>query len=536
MRVSTVSRLLWQVYTAGSRRRLPSIVPYRSVSFPSSRIATACFSSAGVPDPNFPPMMPAAENGGSDAKSDKSAPENYSPYERWVRNIYLTNLNHPVKLGLDNIEQLHEAMGSPMDDANRVVVHIAGTNGKGSVALKIAKSLELSNPNLKVGLFCSPHVSSFRERMQVNGELISEQEVVDLLPNIYKLCEDRDIPATFYEITTALAFSYFHARETNVVVLETGLGGRLDATNVVKAPAISIITSIGLEHTAILGDTVELIALEKGGIIKPGRPVLVGPNVPHAVLRKCAADKGAGTYHTCEDVLGQSDEALSENERMDYDLENARISTAALKLLQQSHPHIIGTIADDVIRKGTSERPPCRFEHVECPNGVTVILDVAHNPSGIEHLVWKLRTTYPDTNFRIVVGMSADKDMALCGKIIMEAVGGEADRIHFVQAAHPRAATLEAILEATSMKNAHYDLEERTLSLQIHQAMELAVEKKELLVVCGSVFLMAEAREALGFDEPRDSAYIAEVSGTGARYGQENFDKSSFPTTTTKVH
>jgi dihydrofolate synthase/folylpolyglutamate synthase len=105
-----------------------------------------------------------------------------------------------------------------------------------------------------------------------------------------------------------------------------------------------------------------------------------------------------------------------------------------------------------------------------------------------------------------------------------------------VQAAHPRAATLEAILEATSMKNAHYDLEERTVSRQINQAMELAVEKREMLVVCGSVFLMAEAREALGFDEPRDSAYIAEVSGTGARYGQENFDKSSFPTTTTKVH
>jgi dihydrofolate synthase/folylpolyglutamate synthase len=536
MRVSTVSRLLWQVYTAGSRRRLPSIVPYRSVSFPSSRIATACFSSAGVPDPNFPPM-PAAENGGSDAKpANGSAPENYSPYERWVRNIYLTNLNHPVKLGLENIEQLHEVMGSPMDDANRVVVHIAGTNGKGSVALKIAKSLELSNPNLKVGLFCSPHVSSFRERMQVNGELISEQEVVDLLPNIYKICEDRDIPATFYEITTALAFSYFHSRDTNVVVLETGLGGRLDATNVVKAPAISIITSIGLEHTAILGDTVELIALEKGGIIKPGRPVLVGPNVPHAVLRQCAEDKGAGTYYTCEDVLGQSDEALSENERMDYDLENARISTAALKLLQESHPQVIGPIADDAIRKGTSERPPCRFEHVECPNGVTVILDVAHNPSGIEHLVWKLHTTYPDANFRIVVGMSADKDMALCGRSIMEAVGGEADRIHFVQAAHPRAATLEAILEATSMQSAHYDLEERTLSRQIHRAMELAVEKKEILVVCGSVFLMAEAREALGFDEPRDSAYIAEVSGTGARYGQENFDKSSFPTTTTKVY
>jgi dihydrofolate synthase/folylpolyglutamate synthase len=550
--------LLRQVHTAGSRQRLPLVTSYfsrdRSVSIASSRIATVRFSSAV---PNFPPM-PAAQNGDAphDGISNGSAPPpEYSPYERWVRRLYMTNMFHPVKLGLKNIELLHEAMGSPMDDPKRVVVHIAGTNGKGSVALKIAKSIELSNPNLKVGLFCSPHVSSFRERMQVNGELISEQEVVDLLPRIYKLCVDRDIPATFFgkslhqqpnrripnlpsthsrplpnlaEITTALAFSFFHARGTDVVVLETGLGGRLDATNVVTAPAISIITSIGLEHTRILGDTIELIALEKGGIIKPGRPVLVGPNVPHAVLRKCAEGKGAGTYYTCEDVLGQPD-ALSKIELMDYDNENARISSAALKLLQESHPQVFGTICEDVIRKGTSERPPCRFQLVECPNGLTVILDVAHNPPAMDYLVRKLHTTYPDASFRIVAGMSSDKDLALCGKSIMQAVGGETDRIHFVQAAHPRAATLEAILEATSLFDAHYDLEERSLSRQINQAMELAVEKKEMLVVCGSVFLMAEAREALGFNEPRDSAYIAEVAGAGVRHGQENFGNSSIP-------
>jgi dihydrofolate synthase/folylpolyglutamate synthase len=304
----------------------------------------------------------------------------------------------------------------------------------------------------------------------------------------------------------------------------------LDATNVVTSPAVSIITSIGLEHTRILGDTVEEIALEKGGIIKPGRPVLVGPNVPHAVLRQCAKDKGAGTYYTCDEVLGQAVyEALSQNDIEDYDLENARTAQAALKLLQESHPQIIGKIPDDVILKGTSERPPCRFEHVECPNGLTVVLDVAHNPPAMEYLVRKLRKTYPDAKFRIVVGMSSDKDLALCGKFIMDAVGGETDRIHFVQAAHPRAATLEAILEATSWTDAHYDLVERSVSRQIYQAMQLAVEKNETLIVCGSVFLMAEAREALGFDEPRDSAYIAEVAGAGVRHGQENFGNSSVP-------
>jgi dihydrofolate synthase/folylpolyglutamate synthase len=528
------SRLLKQVHTAGSRRRLPLVTSSfsadRSISFQRSQIVSARFSSSV---PHFPPMPPAAQNGDVPPHDDEISngaappPPEYSPYERWVRRLYMTNMFHPVKMGLKNINMLHEAMGSPMDDPKRVVVHIAGTNGKGSVALKIARSIEFSNPSLKVGLFCSPHVSSFRERMQVNGELITEQEVVDLLPGIYKLCVDHDIPATFFEITTALAFQYYAARGTDVVVLETGLGGRLDATNVVKAPAISIITSIGLEHTRILGDTIELIALEKGGIIKAGRPILVGPNVPHAVLRKCAVEKGAGTYYTCDDVLGKPDEALSKSEMMDYDLENARVSTAAMKLLQESHPEMFGTIADEVIQKGTSERPPCRFEQVECASGLTVILDVAHNPPAMDYLVRKLNKTYPDANFRIVVGMSADKDLALCGKSIMKIVNGETDRIHFVQAAHPRAATLEAILEATSLKNAHCDLQDRSVSRQINQAMELAVEKKEILIVCGSVFLMAEAREALGFDEPRDSAYIAEVAGAGVKHGQENFGNST---------
>ena len=151
------------------------------------------------------------------------------------------------------------------------------------MALKIAKTLQSSG--LNVGLFCSPHVSSFRERMQINDQLIREDEVVHLLPHIYELCKIHDIPATFLEITTLLAFRYFALHQVDVIVLETGLGGRLDATNGITKPAVSIITSIGLEHTRILGDTMELIALEKGGIIKKDWPVLVGPpNVPHETL------------------------------------------------------------------------------------------------------------------------------------------------------------------------------------------------------------------------------------------------------------
>lgn len=487
---------------------LPSSILFRQTRNPKSSLVTS-FTTAF---PELPSPM---------STSHDEAPIHYTPYERWVRRLYMTNLFHPVKLGLTNIEQLHEALGNPMDDPKRTVIHVAGTNGKGSVVLKIAKTLHISNPNLKVGMFVSPHVASFRERMQVNGELITEEEVVELMPKIYDICVEQDIPATFFEITTALAFAFFAARQTDIVVLETGLGGRLDATNVIKNPAISIITSIGLEHTRILGDTIELIAKEKAGIIKEGRPVLVGPNVPHDVLRQCATEKRASAYYTCDDILGTPDAAL-QAQLEDYDVENARMARAALEILRTSHPHHIQPY-EDAIREGTSERPPCRFESVVLDSGLRVILDVAHNPPAMDYLVHKLATTYPGSIFRMVVGMSSDKDLALCGKAVLRATGNDPSRIHLVQAAHPRAARLEDILASTILAGAHCDLEDRSVTRQIQLASELAFKNNEILVVCGSVFLMAETREALGFDEPRDSAYIAEVAGAGSKHGQENF-------------
>lgn len=443
-------------------------------------------------------------------------PSKYTPYEQYVRRLYQTNIFHPVKLGLTNIQQIHDAIGGPMDNPNIPVIHIAGTNGKGSVALKIAKTLELSNPALKVGLFCSPHVSSFRERMQINGRLITEEEVVEFLPRLYDMCETNKIPATFFEITTALAFLFF--RNANVVVLETGLGGRLDATNVIQAPAVSIITSIGLEHTRILGDTIQKIAREKGGIIKKDRPVLVGPHVPHDVLRAQAQEQSAEGYYTCDDVLGPSDKEIS-----DYDQENARTAQAALVLLERFCPNLMMNLSPDVVKRGTSIRPPCRFEVIERTDGVTVVLDVAHNPPAMEYLFRKLKDTYPNCRYRIVVGMSSDKDLGLCADIMLKDV--TTDSIHLVQALHPRAAKLEQILEAAPQlqHTAAYDLENRSITKQLESAIQLAKDKDEILVVCGSVFLMAEAREALGFDEPRDSIYIAEVAGAHLRHGQEIF-------------
>jgi len=473
---------------------------------------------------------------------DEKTGRKYTLYEKCVRRLYITNLFHPVKLGLQNMEELHAALGNPMNKSNVTVIHIAGTNGKGSVALKVAKTLELAGYN--VGLFVSPHIASFRERMQVNSVPISEAEVETLLPQIYDICEKGEIPATFFEVTTALAFSFFQKRCADVVVLETGLGGRLDATNVISSPALCVITSIGLEHTRILGDTIALIAKEKAGIMKPGSPVLVGPDVPHKVMKECAIEKGTDEYYSSDDFFGEAkiDEKWtnisSENgiDFIDYDLQNAQIARAALKLLESTKKYSKNTISltDEIIEEGIMHRPPCRFEEikVETENdgtnnqNVLVILDVAHNPAAMVHLVSKLEHTYPGRKKRIVVGFSADKDLVQCGSALL-AISQDPSSFHLVEAAHPRAAKLEDILNAEpKLRQSNFDVKDRSITAQVKLALKLAHERKEILVVCGSVFLMAEAREAIGIDEPRDSDYIAEVAGANLRHGQEFFGNS----------
>jgi len=480
-------------------------------------------------------------------------PSDYTDYEYWVRKLYMTNLFNAAKMGLENTVQLHAALGSPMDNPNLTIIHVAGTNGKGSVCYKIARAL--TSAGNKTGLFVSPHVSSFRERCQVDGVCMSEEEVVRLLPLVYDACESGDIPATFFEITTALAFLFFEEKGCNAVVLETGLGGRLDATNVVSKPAVSVITSIGMEHTRILGDTIEEIAMEKAGIVKKGRPVLMGPCVPHGIIRKHAEFVGAGKVFTVDDVLGSDDDGpgIVQNlpgkqlaTAVDFDYENSRIACAALQIVAEEGrrqldghaPHLL-PISDGDVCYGMSVRPPCRFEMLDVWSpvanvNVTVVLDIAHNPPALAQLFTKLSTTFPGRKLRVVIGMSSDKDISASASIVLSCVSSK--NVHLIQAAHPRAATLEQIKAAapafvrTASNGCHgngYDCDDnpssRNISFQVGEALEMASQRDEVLVVCGSVFIMSEAREALGFNEPRDTKCIAEVAGSGLRHSQEQF-------------
>ena len=199
-------------------------------------------------------------------------------YQMLLEKLFQVNLHGGIKLNLNNMQCLQTFFQYP--DRNFPSIHVAGTNGKGSVCLKMAKAFE--HAGYRVGLYTSPHLSCFRERIQINGQMISEDATCHFLSSIFEALHSQDIPATFFEITTCLAFLYFAQEKVDMAVFETGLGGRLDATNVL-IPCLSIITSIALDHTEILGQTCEEIAFEKAGIIKEGIPVVIGPHVPSLV-------------------------------------------------------------------------------------------------------------------------------------------------------------------------------------------------------------------------------------------------------------
>ncbi|KAF0683569.1 Aste57867_24426 [Aphanomyces stellatus] len=438
-------------------------------------------------------------------------------YDRLIQRLLRVNqFPHTVKMGLRNSHALHEAFGAPATRYD--TIHVAGTNGKGSVSWKLAKALEASG--FKTGLFVSPHVSCFRERIQVNSALISEAQVEALLPQIFNQATRLNIPATFFELTTILALQHFAQEQVDCVVLETGLGGRLDATNIVT-PVLSVITSIGLDHTRILGATIPEIAREKAGIMKPNVPVVIGPSTPRQVMEEHAALVGAPIS-----FLPPSPAYAD-----DYDVENTAVATLAAVVLnqqaQRSSAKVHIRMEAPAVVDALHSRPSCRFEHVAATHAgrsVEVVLDVAHNLPAFDRLLQLLQSKYPDRVVRFVCGFSADKDI---GHVIDSIVATGASHVHFVQGYHPRCASMaeieHALGSAQKARVSFHSASDTTSSVHagVQAAIQAAAAADEVVVVCGSVFIMSEARQALGFHEPVDSDELKRISGAGLKTADE---------------
>ncbi len=326
--------------------------------------------------------------------------------------------------GLDRTRRLTALLGEPQKKLR--FVHITGTNGKGSTAAMLASMLTAAG--YRTGLFTSPHLTRYGERFRVDGAAASEDALTALLEKARPALAAMEEPPGEFELLTALGFLYFAERECDIVALEVGLGGRMDPTNVIDAPEAAVITNIGLEHTAILGDTVEKIAAEKAGIVKSGSAVVCYDGAPEAVevIRRTCEARGASfrladfsritpLEHGLDGQTFRWDhgEAMTLPMPGAYQLRNAAVALETAEVLRQRGWAVDG----EALRRGLAAAVwPGRFE-VLCRRPL-VIVDGAHNPNGVEVLAESLEQLLPQKGVTFVMGVMADKDyLAMAGRM-----------------------------------------------------------------------------------------------------------------------
>lgn len=408
---------------------------------------------------------------------------------------------------LDRMNQLMDLLGHPQ--RSYPCVHVTGTKGKGSTAALIASTLEAAG--YKVGLFISPHLEDFRERITINGKMISEAEVIRLADELRPLTEIVAETTTF-ELTTALAFLYYAKQKVDIAVVEVGMGGRLDATNVID-PLVSVITSISFDHMSVLGNTLAEIAAEKGGIIKSGRPVVVSPQKPEAAetLKAIAKAQNALLIQTelayqskaiSHSLKSQTFSVVSTLKNLNgrkisthtplklnipllgtHQIENATTSVAALDQIRLAGFKL--TRKD--IQTGFSRVAwHARFEVLrEAP---PIIADSAHNVDSMQRLVATLDEYFPNLPFILVFGASADKSIVDMLDVILPRV----ETVITTQSLHPRAATAEE-LAAVVRKHCDDVIAEHPAEAALEKALTLAGNSKGILVT-GSIFIAAAAK------------------------------------------
>jgi dihydrofolate synthase/folylpolyglutamate synthase len=379
-----------------------------------------------------------------------------------------------IKMGLDRMRAFLAGLG--WDPRGQRFLHVAGTNGKGSVCAMLDSICRAAG--MRTGLFTSPHLVTFRERIRRNGEMAEKEEIARHLTRIRSVCESTGMQPTFFEITTALAFELFRNAALDGIILETGLGGRLDSTNVID-PLASVITSIGLDHTQLLGGTLSEIAWEKAGIIKPGVPVVTGPLIEEAaaVVAKVAAERGAPLIRVSEPV-GYDDVGLKgEHQRM-----NAAVAARALEAAGLD-------IAPEHLARGLrTVQWPGRFQNT----GGGFILDGAHNPDAAKRLAATWREEYAGKRTQVILGVVRDKDAhGICAELARIA-----EEFLVVPVRTPRAGSCADLLKIA----AGYRPSRPCGSVE--EAIAVTRSSPDFpALITGSLFLIGEALVLLGLAE-----------------------------------
>ena len=448
-------------------------------------------------------------------------------YARTLREIfthvdYSRNRQHPYNAetyNLDRMRELARRMGNPQDRFRSV--HIAGSKGKGSTSAMVAAILQAAG--YSTGLYTSPHLHTFRERLRIDGRLIPRERLVTLWQQARPVVKSLPRTTTF-EIITLLAFMYFAEEQVDWAVMEVGLGGRLDATNIIT-PAACAITALSLEHTDLLGDTISAIAAEKAGIIKPGAPVVTGPQPAEAleVILRAADEAGVPLIRVGEDWRWTIREQSPRGMLLDIYGPDSTITDVHLPLTG-AHQAINATVAvalvdvlksqgvsppADIVRTGLSRTSwPGRLELLS--RQPALVLDSAHTRDSATRLRNAL-DIFPRRRLILLFGVSGDKDVSG----MLEVLGEEADTIILTRSFHPRAADPARLapIVRTLFPDKPVILTDVSAS-GLQRALELA-GPEDLILVTGSIFVVAAVREAWAALYPRslppdDWAHFAE--------------------------
>ena len=405
------------------------------------------------------------------------------------------------KKDLHNTIALCDAIGNP--ETKFRSVHIAGTNGKGSVSHMLAAIFQTAG--YKTGLYTSPHLKDFRERIKINGEMIPKEEVVEFTERIQAQIDA--IEPSFFEVTVAMAYDYFAREKVDIAIIETGLGGRLDSTNIIT-PEVSVITNIGWDHMNLLGDTLEKIAGEKAGIIKPGVPAVIGETLPETlpVFEQTARVKNSPLYlanerrkvysrewknHLLEVTIAAEGKETHQTYTLDlagvYQVKNLLTVLETIDRLREKG----WVLKEEAISDGLRNSKKLsglhgRWEVIH--TDPLLILDVAHNVDGIQQLLEQVKLT-PHDQLHVILGMVKDKDVE---KVL--AILPQKANYYFSQAGIQRA------MDASDLQQlaANFKLDGNTFS-SVNTAIyaaSLKAKKQDLIVVCGSIFLVGEVSPA----------------------------------------
>lgn len=385
-------------------------------------------------------------------------------------------------------------------------IHIAGTNGKGSTSHMLAALLQQAG--YKTGLYTSPHLKDFRERIKINGQMIPQVFVVEFVERTKEF--SASIMPSFFELTVAMAFDYFAFEKVDIAVIETGLGGRLDSTNII-APLLSVITNIGYDHVDLLGDTLEKIAAEKAGIIKPNTPVVIGEYLPETkpVFINKATQYNAAIHFAQDeyrvDKINYSPNRLCCNVT---DIKHNNTETFELDLNGLYQTKNLATVLcaeallhqQGIVIKNEDEK--YALSHVKKLTGLygrwdviatepAIVLDVAHNADGITQLIKQIETVRPNYyQLHLVIGMVKDKDADKVLSLLPK------NAVYYFSNAHiDRALTHTVLMDKATqyglLGNSYDDINEAVI------AAKQRADKNDLIIVCGSVFLIAEVKTEL---------------------------------------